>query len=294
MSHKKKSGRVKRVPKVLLLILVVICAFLITCSKVYHSSFTGTFSTVAGYVIVPLQNACAGFGDRFSNIKVYFTSKKALQEENEELNERIDSLREEINSIEFDTHEYEVLQELYELDETYDAYDKVAADVVASDSGNWFDTFLINRGTDDGIASGMNVIAEGGLVGIVIDAGQDYAKVQSIVDDTCSVSAMDVSTSDYCIVSGSLQTMNEMQMIEFSQLRLTQDEEDSGALTGDLLVTSSISDKYLKGIPIGYVTEIETDSGNLTQSGYLVPIVDFAHLEAVFVILETKDYEEAQ
>ena len=59
-------------------------------------------------------------------------------------------------------------------------------------------------------------------------------------------------------------------------------------MEGDKIVTSNISDKYLPGILIGYINTINTDSNNLTKSGYITPAVDFEHLEEVLVILELK------
>ena len=57
---------------------------------------------------------------------------------------------------------------------------------------------------------------------------------------------------------------------------------------GDKIVTSNISDKFLPGILIGYISSIEQDSNNLTKSGSVTPAVDFTHLEEVLVILEQK------
>ena len=79
--------------------------------------------------------------------------------------------------------------------------------------------------------------------------------------------------------------MNESSMIDFSDLT---DKEDK-VVAGDQIVTSNISDLYLEGIPVGYVTEVATDSNNLTKSGKIATIVDFEHLENVFVILQTKE-----
>mgnify|MGYP001774195619 FL=1 len=87
------------------------------------------------------------------------------------------------------------------------------------------------------------------------------------------------------MVSGSLKTMNESSLIDFDDLR---DKEDQ-AKVGDQIVTSNISDMFLEGIPIGYITDIKTDSNNLTKSGHIATIVDFEHLDDVFVILQTKD-----
>ena len=74
-------------------------------------------------------------------------------------------------------------------------------------------------------------------------------------------------------------------MIAFSKLV----DNNNKAAVGDKVVTSNISNHYLPGILIGYISNIETDSNNLTKSGYLSPSVDFEHLEEVLVILETKE-----
>ena len=87
------------------------------------------------------------------------------------------------------------------------------------------------------------------------------------------------------IVSGDLMTMNERGSIIFSQLVLGEDNTIS---VGDKVVTSYISDKYLPRILIGYISEVNEDSNNLTQSGYITPAVDFAHMEEVLVVLNLK------
>ena len=59
-------------------------------------------------------------------------------------------------------------------------------------------------------------------------------------------------------------------------------------------MTSSVSEKFLKGILIGYVSEIQEDPNNLTKTGTLTPAVDFQHLQEVLVILERKQTKEAE
>ena len=185
--------------------------------------------------------------------------------------------------------ELEKLRKLYDMDQSYDTYEKAAANVVGKDASNWFDTFIIDKGSNAGIEIGNNVIADGGLVGIVTDVGSNYAKVRSIIDDASNVSATDVATSDNCIVSGSLKSMNERQQLEITDLK----DSDDQVKAGDQIVTSNISDRYLPGIPIGYITDITQDSSSLTKTGYLATIVDFEHLDKVLVIKQVKDYSEA-
>ena len=156
--------------------------------------------------------------------------------------------------------------------------------MTASDSGNWFHSFIIDKGEKDGIAVDMNVMAGAGLVGIVTEVGPNWSRVRSIIDDASNVSALVLSTSDKCIISGDLTSMKEGR-IPFEQLA----NNDSVIEVGEQIVTSHISSKYLPGILIGYISEIEVDANNLTRSGYITPAVDFQHLQEVLIITSTKE-----
>jgi rod shape-determining protein MreC len=159
--------------------------------------------------------------------------------------------------------------------------------VIARDSGNWFHTFTIDKGTNDGLGIDMNVIAGGGLVGRITDIGTNWAKVTSIINDNSNVSGMVLASSDVLMVTGSLELM-ENGVISFSQLTDSKNTVE----VGDKVVTSNISDKYLPSILIGYISDINQDSNNITKSGTITPAVDFEHLEEVLVILETKQQIE--
>ena len=67
-----------------------------------------------------------------------------------------------------------------------------------------------------------NVIADGGLVGIVTDVGPNWATVRSIIDDSSNVSAMVTKTSDTCIIAGDLRLIDEGK-INLVQLTDTAD-----------------------------------------------------------------------
>jgi len=208
--------------------------------------------------------------------------------ENEELKKKVEELTVELNTTKLERYELENLRELYELDQKYPSYDKVAANVIGKDAGNWFNTFTIDKGTNDGIEVNMNVMAGSGLVGIVTDVGPNYAKVKAIISDNSSVSGMVLTTSDNIIVNGSLQKMTESMTIEFSGLN----DRENKVEVGDPVVTSYVSYDYQQGILIGYISEITTDANNLTRSGTITPAVDFEHIEEVLVILNKKQTTE--
>lgn len=280
MRKKKQS---KFPAKYVLLIMTILCAVIIGCSL--KTSGSGPVSAAAGAVLAPMQKGVNQLGSGLTNLREHLRTKKSLEKENEELRTQLADAQENLNQVQLNQEELDNLKSLYDMDQNYADYDKIAANVIGKDAGNWFSVFLIDRGSNDGITVGMNVLADGGLAGIVIQVGPNYAKVRSIIDDNSNVSARNLSTSDLCVVSGSLKTMNESSLIDFDDLR---DKEDQ-AKVGDQIVTSNISDMFLEGIPIGYITDIKTDSNNLTKSGHIATIVDFEHLDDVFVILQTKD-----
>ena len=264
-------------------------AVTVLCVLVMFVSFTlnlsgGPLNTVAGYVFVPMQNGINQVGTWLISRADDLAALRNVQLENNDLQAKVDKLTQELNTIKLEQYELDNLRELMELDQKYPSYEKVAARVIGNDGGNWFSTFLIDKGERDGIEKDMNVIAGSGLVGIVIDTGPNYAKVRSIIDDASNVSGMALSTSDRCIVTGNLVSMNQEQVIGFSDLKC----EDDAVKTGEQIVTSHISDKYLEGILIGYVSAIERNSNNLTYSGTVTPAVDFQHLQEVLVILDKK------
>lgn len=285
--------KVRRKPKFtiptryVLLILSCICVGAIFIGLTLNLS-GGPLNTVASYVFVPMQKGINTMGTWISDKADNLKSLQAVLEENKELKAQVEQLTNDLNTVKLEQYELDNLRELYELDKKYPSYEKVGARVISKDGGNWFSTFLIDKGSHDGIEKDMNVIAGSGLVGIVVDVGPDYAKVRSIIDDTSNVSGATLTTTDYCIVGGNLQTMNESQVIEFSDLK----NGDNAIETGEQVVTSNISNKYLPGILIGYIQTLERDANNLTCSGTLTPAVDFEHLEEVLVILEKKQVEE--
>ena len=278
----------KRIPsKYLLAILSTVCVLALFISLVFNIN-GGPLNMVAGYVFVPMQKGINSAGAWLSGKANDFKTLGEVLEENKALQEQVDELTSQLNNTKLDQYELDSYRELLELDDQYAEYEKVAAHVIAKDSGNWFSTFTIDKGSNDGIAKGMNVIAGSGLVGIVTDVGPNFAKVRSIIDDSSNVSAMVLSTKDNFNISGSLQSMNEDKLLPFTELR---DENDEVQM-GDPVVTSYVSDQYQQGILIGYIYSIEENPNNLPKSGTITPVVDFQHLREVLVITAIKDTGE--
>ena len=279
---KKFRFRIHLKSKHLLAIMTFFCVSAIVATLASGVT-SAPLKEAAGLIIVPFEKSIASIGQWMTDVQDSFREKEDLIQQNEELQTTVDTLTEQNNVLLQDQAELARLEQLYELDEEYTDYPKVAARIISKDPGNWYDTFMINRGSNDGIRVDNNVIAGKGLVGIVTEVGSNWATVRSIIDDSSNVSAMTVSTDDICVVEGDLELIDEGKL-RFSQL---YDREDKVSV-GERIVTSNISDKYVEGLFIGYVSEIELDINNLTKTGTLVTPVDFQHLKDVFVITTNK------
>lgn len=283
----KRKGEKFTLPgKYLLFILTILCTGMVLLT--FNTTvFSGPLSAVAGYVVVPFEEGISAVGSWLSGRSEELASIRVLLTENEALKQKVDELTIENTRLQQDRYELTNLRQLYNLDTQYDEYEKTGARIIAKDSGNWFYSFVINKGAADGIAVDMNVMAGSGLVGRVVAVGPNWAKVKSIIADDSNVSAMVLASSDNLVVSGNLKLYNS-GVIEFGQLI----DSDNVVVEGDKIVTSNISDKFLPGILIGYVNTINSDANNLTKSGYITPAVDFEHLEEVLVIMEMKQTVE--
>ena len=278
----KKKNQTSATNRYLLVGLSLFCILMMVFSS-FSDKVSGPFKVLANYTVIPLQQGINQIGGWLGDLSDNFETLQQLRTENEKLQEQVDSLVTENSTLQEERYELERLRELYQLDQNYSDYEKTAAHVIGKDSGNWFSTFTIDKGSEDGIEVDMNVMAGSGLVGIVVEVGPSWAKVRSIIDDSSNVSGMVLSTSDRCIVSGDLSLMDDGQ-IRFEQMENNENEVS----VGDQIVTSYISDKYLQGILIGYVSEVIVDSNNLTRSGYITPAVNFKDLQEVLVITTTK------
>ncbi|MGN0344219.1 MAG: rod shape-determining protein MreC [Lachnospiraceae bacterium] len=285
-------ARVKRknktIPaKYILLVLTLIC-FLLMLGSFTFGWTAGPVGTAASYVFIPMQRGLTTVGNWISDKTYELATLKDVMKENEVLKTQVDELTDELNTLKLEQYDTEDLRELLALDTGYSEYHKLSASVIGKDAGNWFDTFLIDKGSKDGVAVGMNVITGRGLAGIITEVGPNYAKVRAIIDDTSSVSGMVLSTSDNCIIKGNLQMMDDRQMITFSNLKDTEGK----VAVGDQVVTSYISSEYVQGLLIGYISEIHVNSNNLTKSGLITPVVDFEHVKHVLVITDLKTTTE--
>lgn len=282
MKPKKSMKEFKFESRHMLAVFVSVSVILMGLSLLSGTT-RGPFRVLAGYTVVPMQKGLNKVGRWAVDVTQNFQTISDLRAKNKELQKQIDDLTIENGELALNQKELERLEGLFKLDQNYGDYEKVGARVIASNTSNWFDVFTIDKGKKDGIKTGMNVMAGSGLVGIVTDVGPNWASVRSIIDDTSYVSGMMLSTGEKCMIRGDLKLIGSGK-IKFEDLPVS----DVKIEKGEQVVTSYISNKYLQGILIGYVSDIKTDKNGLTRSGTITPAADFSDLQDVLVITKTK------
>lgn len=268
-------------PKYLLLACTVICVGLLFASY-FAMDKVAAIKNATVKLITPIQNGINQIGlwtdSKLENLKEI----EELTAENDLLKQEIAQYKEDITALQNRQNELLELQKLYSLDEQYPDYEKTAANVFSKDASSWFSTFYIDKGENDGLFVGANVMCDGGLAGIITECNSDYSKVRAIIDDSSNVSARIMPSNALCTVEGNLA------QYENGYLLAVDIDKDANVSVGDKVVTSTISDRFHSGLIIGYVSDISYDTNNLTMTAYITPAVNFDNISNVLIITDKK------
>lgn len=192
---------------------------------------------------------------------------------NEELRERIAILESE--NLQF----REALIESENLDRIGQMRSELAtpmrpAQVVGQDISPWFRSLLLDRGQRDRVRSGMPVVVEKGLVGLVTASTPNSSRTMLLPDAQSAVDAIVQRSRARGIVRG----VSSGLQFEFYV-------RGDDVAVGDAIMTSGFGGVYPKGLRIGEVSAVYTNEERLVHHADLQPAVDFGRLEQVFVLL---------
>ena len=162
----------------------------------------------------------------------------------------------------------------------------VLARVIASESGNYFSTFTINKGKKDGVDTQMAVITSDGLIGYTYEVFDTTAKVITVIDDQASLAALIESSRDQGAVKGTLGSTGE------PLCRMYYLSADSVPRPGDRVITSGVGVSVPKGLLIGYVRESTRAIEDNKHYIVVEPAADFEHIENVLVLRYYAEVEE--
>lgn len=273
-----RSGRFK----VLLAIFVVFAAFMVRA--IWTGGFAPLMSQITSAVTTPLQSFSAFLSGQAEGAVGDLFRAKELAGELEDTKQQLQSANEQLLEMEQLQNENEQLRQQLEIKEQYgDEYNNFtfqAASVIGRDHNDRFGSFIIDKGSHDGIAPRSPVITADGLVGIVDQVSLTQSKVITILDVSLNVGAVDVRSQDTGIVSGTVE-LAAQKLCQMSFL-----PRESGASKGDLVRTSGSDSGGLfpKNLIIGNVVEVQPDSSGLSLNAIIQPAAHVDEVKDVFVI----------
>lgn len=229
-------------------------------------------------VVYPVQKFFYGIQQSISDRMTPLANLYENARENEALRSEVESLRAKVISLTLDQRELIELRELkvalnYVESEPIGVF--VSASVLSKDPGNWYDNFVIDAGSADGVTKNSAVINGSGLVGMVYDVGTHWSKVITLIDKRSTIS----------FSSNGILSPYDGQIIGSADHILRGQIFDPTAkiAVGDLLVTSGLG-LFPKGIIIGEVKALIENRDALLPEVEVQPFVDFQSIKKVMVI----------
>lgn len=231
-------------------------------------------------VIAPVQSGFTWLGRQASNLFSLPVSMYVAGKRNQVLEAEVASLESQIIQLNEFKLENERLTALLDYKQVMaTAYDLIAASVIGRDSGNWFGTITLNRGSNDGIKENMTVLVPEGLVGRVFFVSSTTCEVLLITDPRSGVGALIQDTRTTGIVEGTIASSGIIRMIHIPNSDPVE--------AGQVVITSGSGSIFPKNISIGKITDIRKEPSGLFNSADIKPFVDLSRLEEVLIIINT-------
>jgi rod shape-determining protein MreC len=236
------------------------------------------FERVVLTLTAPFMGVIAEVDRFFLSIWNDYIALVSVRKENLALRETVKGLNNRIIQGQDALFENERLKKLLALQSTIKLA-TVAANVIGEESAPWYRSIIIDRGSVEGLADGMPVVATSGVVGRVVKVAANSARVLLLTDHASSISALIQRSRARGVLKGKGGSS--------CSLEFTVREDD--VKVGDIVTTSGIGGVFQKGIPLGEVTMVRKGEYGMFQTIDVRPAVNTYHLEEVLVVLQRSE-----
>ena len=271
--------------RIILVVAVLLSAALAVVAGVTNQTLPGMI--VQG-VLAPFKSALNSLTNLAEQYYSYMFRYESLAAENQKLKADIAQMEDVARQADMVSRENERLRGMLDLQSTHESYKTVDAYIIGWSSSDFSNTFTINRGTNAGIQTNMVAITENGqVVGLVVEAGPNYAVVKTVLDSTLEISATIASSGYNGMVSGGYingqETLLQMNYLPSSSIIRNRDQ-----------VVTSGSTVYPRGLILGYVVDAGFEETGVAKYALLKAAADISSLEQVFILTDyTTEVESA-
>ena len=249
--------------------------------------YIGFVRTFVQTLASPLQSEMTTTAQEISSYLEASEDVRVLQARNAELEELVNNLMVENVQLKELERENETLRQLlnYTRNNPQLTYEitTVRGRSVGVDPTNLLYFVYVDVGARDGVADGMPVITDRGLVGRVTAAGPNSAQVLMLIDPASSVNAIIQGSRVTGVVRGNIDGTVSME-------RIPPNEDVN---PGDIVLTSGLGGNFPDKLVIGQITEVIQRDQDMFQVARIRPTVDFGKLETMLVVtsFEPVDFE---
>lgn len=262
-------------------IAICIIATLLLGMTVLDTASNGHLSfleNLAGTFVTPIQNFCATVAKYGGNLVRAYTEYDALEQENAKLKSELASAGTLIRDAEEYANENQSLKAMLGIADSHTDFEFAACLVVGSDQNGYSHTLTLNKGSADGLQKKDLVMTADGVVGYINELGLTWSKVTTVLDSSCEIGAIVTRTQDIGVLDWDY-ALSEEGLLKLAYL-------DTGVVLtgGDAVETSGVGGVFPKGVLLGRVRELRTESHGISQYAVLEPAVNVDKVNTVFVI----------
>ncbi len=264
-----------RIPLVFSTIVVLTLATMVTDRRALRAGGRdhGMVASVLLDVTAPVQRVLTAPANFAVDLWGRYIALLAVRSENDRLREQVARLEDENLQFREALVQSGYLDQIAAMRSEYET-PMLPAQVVGQDASAWFRSVLLDRGRTHGVGSGMPVVTEGGVAGLVTETSGRASRAMLITDRQSSMDGIVQRSRALGIVRG----------LRDGRLEFEFAVRGSDVRVGDVVITSGLGGAYPKGLRIGEVLEVG-EPGDLLQTAVVKPAVDFGRLEGVFVML---------
>lgn len=235
------------------LLLIISLGFTVQSHSYHQSSFFNSSSWISGNI----------YNTSF-NITSYFdlnNENKKLIEENKQLRYQLFNKK---------------ISAPIALDSLENTYTITSGQVIKNSYASLRNYITINKGEKDGVKTDMGVITTKGILGIVENTSNGFAKVQSILNENSNINAKIKNTNHFGSLVWNSESYNVVQLVDIPKL--------VPLIIGDTIVTGSMSSIFPENIPIGTINKFDLDN---SKSFYTIEVAlfnDMTNVKNVYIV----------
>ena len=262
---------------VLAVVLVVVLA-----TALLHGR-AGLMSNLTGAIASPVGQAASAAVEWIEGIYGYIYKYDQLVAENNSLRAQLAQAQQAAIDVTQYQEENKSLRNALNFAEKHEDYVMEPAKITEWSSSNWESSFRISKGEANAanpIEAGDCVVTEyGALVGQVIEVGDSWSTVRTLVDSSIDVGALvgEAGAVGMCV--------GDFALMQDDLLRLTYLSENAQLVEGEAVLTSGRG-SIPQGLVIGYISQVLSEGNGQSLYGVVEPACDLGSLSQVYIITD--------